>query len=343
MQSPSASRFWSVLILLLLAPTALAVVPPQSPPSPVPPPAPQAPLPPPPPPAPVATETARGQGPQTPIAITRALSMNGSVRIDNGAGSIHVVAWDKPEVQVIGTQPAAAKPPVVESSADRFSLRIRAKVERCWMFFSCSQTLLPAQLTVYVPRQATLALESISAMQSVQGMRSARVSLDSVSGTLELRADSIAVARLHAISGSIRVQQSGIGRLEADNVSGGLHAAASACRQAHVTTISGDIELGCGNVSEAKLSSVSGDAHFAMTALAAGGSVRVNTVSGDARLTVPAGMSARLQLDSTSGSIGGALPAGVTVREHSVSGQWGSGAGSVHVETVSGDIRIVGG
>ncbi|MHB1617309.1 MAG: DUF4097 family beta strand repeat-containing protein [Metallibacterium sp.] len=286
-----------------------------------------------------AAPTPSADAPSVPINITRPLAADGTVSIDNGAGSIQVIAWDKPEVRVTGQQPAAVKPPEVESSASRFTLRIRAKVEQCWLGFSCSTKLLPVHLTVYAPRGARLDLHAISADTRVQGMNSPRLDADGVSGDMTLSDARFAVARLHSVSGDMHLNAV-IGRLDADNVSGDVRGAMLACGSVRATTVSGDISLGCARVSEAALKSVSGDLQLSLSALAPAGAVSLNTVSGDARLSVPAGVSARLDLGSLSGSIGGALPAGVTVQKHSVSGRFGSGDGSLRVQTVSGDIHL---
>lgn len=274
-----------------------------------------------------------------PINISKPLAADGTVSIDNGAGSIQVVAWDKAEVQVTGEQPVQAKPPEVDSSASRFALRIRAKVERCWLGISCSTTLLPVHLTVHVPRTAHLDLHAVSADVRVQGMDSPRLEVDDVSGDVTLDSSRFASARVHSVSGDLQLD-AGIGQLDADSVSGEIRGAQLACTSVHATAVSGDISLGCAKVTDAALKSVSGDVWISLTALASGGTVSMNSVSGDATLTVPAGISARLDLGSISGSIGGALPAGVTVQKHSVTGAFGAGDGNLHVETVSGDIRL---
>ena len=286
-----------------------------------------------------AAPAASADAPPVPINITRPLAADGTVSIDNGAGSIQVIAWDKPEVQVSGQQPAAAKPPTVESSASRFALRIRAKVKRCWLVVSCSTTLLPVRLTVYAPRGARLDLHSVTADLRAQGFNSPRLDAESVSGGITLSDARFVAARLHSVSGDMQLNAA-IGRLDADNVSGDVHGAALACSSVRATTVSGDISLGCAQVNTAALKSVSGDLHLSLGALAPAGTVSLNTVSGDAHLGIPASVSARLDLGSLSGSIGGALPAGVSVQRRSVTGRFGSGDGSLRVETVSGDIRL---
>ncbi len=326
------------MFIVASAACAAHAPPPAAPLAPAAPPAPAATMPPAPPPAPV-QPAARGKGAMTPISIMRPLASRGDVRIDDGAGSIRVVAWDKAAVQVTGDQPSAAKAPVVDSSPDRFSLRIRAKVQHCWFIFACSQSLLPVHLTVYVPRAASVTLRSISAGQSVQGVQGSRVDLDSVSGALELLQSDFATARMHSISGTIRVDGR-VGRLAADDVSGDVRAPLSDCSQAQVTTISGEINLGCGSVSDLEIKSVSGDATLAVAGLLRGGRIAINTVSGDAHLVVPSDVSARLDLGSVSGSVGGALPANVTVHGHHVTGRFGTGDGSIHAGTVSGDIQL---
>jgi DUF4097 and DUF4098 domain-containing protein YvlB len=76
--------------------------------------------------------------------------------------------------------------------------------------------------------------------------------------------------------------------------------------------------------------------------LAGGGTIYVDTGSGEVNLTLPADYGADVVLDTGSGGIDlGGIP--VTVRkiqEDHVEGRIGDGKGRLHVETGSGGVRL---
>ena len=82
----------------------------------------------------------------------------------------------------------------------------------------------------------------------------------------------------------------------------------------------------------------------ARIALAPGGEVQTETVSGDVRLVLPRSLSARVDASSFSGDLE-APGAKVDKQEYgpgsSLEHRYGSGDGEIHVETFSGDAELV--
>lgn len=125
-------------------------------------------------------------------------------------------------------------------------------------------------------------------------------------------------------------------------VSGDLEAPAASAKSVDLGTTSGRITVG-GLTGDLGAHTVSGDLRLDWRAFQ--GSIDVSTTSGSVSLGIPAGSGFRLDAGSTSGRITSDHP--VTVRgsssgpgRHSLSGDVGSGSGSVRVRTVSGEIRI---
>jgi len=125
-------------------------------------------------------------------------------------------------------------------------------------------------------------------------------------------------------------------------VSGDLEAPAASVKDADLGSTSGEITVG-GLTGDLAARTVSGDLRLDWRAFS--GRIDVSTTSGSVSLGIPAGSGFRLDAGSTSGRITSDHP--VTVRgsgsgpgRHSLSGEVGSGSGSVRVRTVSGEIRI---
>jgi len=149
--------------------------------------------------------------------------------------------------------------------------------------------------------------------------------------------------------------------LEISTVSGDVALGACTARTFRCRTVSGDLEAGTvagasvalgstsgamtvgGLTGDLVARTVSGELDLAWSAFS--GSIAVSTTSGRVTLGIPAGSGFRLDASSTSGRI--TSDHDVTVRgsasgpgRRSLSGEVGSGAGSVRVRTVSGGIRI---
>ena len=82
----------------------------------------------------------------------------------------------------------------------------------------------------------------------------------------------------------------------------------------------------------------------ASLALAPGGEVRAETVSGDIRLVLPRNLSARVEASSFSGGL--SAPGAKARKEgfgtgSSLNHRYGNGDGEIHIETFSGDAEVV--
>jgi DUF4097 and DUF4098 domain-containing protein YvlB len=144
------------------------------------------------------------------------------------------------------------------------------------------------------------------------------------------------------VSGDIALGAFTADSFRSSTVSGDLEAPAAKAKSADLGSTSGTIEAG-GLTGDLSARTISGDLRLAWTSFS--GSIDVTTTSGDVMLGIPAGSGFSLDAGSTSGRITSDHP--VTVRgsatgpgRHSLTGDVGSGKGSVRVRTVSGGIRI---
>lgn len=145
-----------------------------------------------------------------------------------------------------------------------------------------------------------------------------------------------------SVSGDITLGAFTAETFRSRTVSGDLEAPAASAKNADLGSTSGAMEVG-GLRGDLYARTVSGDLRLGWSAFS--GSIDISTTSGDVELGIPAGSGFRLDAGSTSGRI--TSDHAVTVRgsasgpgRRSLTGEVGTGAGSVRVRTVSGGIRI---
>jgi hypothetical protein len=202
----------------------------------------------------------------------RALNPQGSVEIDNVAGSIDVQGWDKSEVAVTGTIGNNVQRVDVTGDSDRISIRV---VLPKGLHFGMRDG--DAHLLIHVPINSSVSASLVSSDLKVSA----------VHGALELR----------SVSGNI--SGDGGGDLRANDVSGDIHFTATAAKRIEVKAISGTIVLTGGNT-DIEVSSVSGDARLTLGTVSRG---RFKTVSGNISATLAAAADAQIDGESVSGDI----------------------------------------
>jgi hypothetical protein len=168
-----------------------------------------------------------------------------------------------------------------------------------------------------------LSANSASGDVTADAIEGGRVECKSVSG--DVRAANIGLENpvdiaVESISGDVSLSDaSGIVSLKA--VSGDVHAERLVASRLQAQTVSGDVSI-----------AVREPFH---------GTMQLNTVSGDVSLALPEGSNARVSLGSTSGDLRCDHPAtDVTAGETLWTGQIGTGAGTINVQTLSGDAHV---
>lgn len=182
----------------------------------------------------------------------------------------------------------------------------------------------------------------------------------SQSGDIEVRKVSRGLSA-NSASGDVSAEDVEGGRVECKSVSGDVRAArlgqenplditiesisggvsvSDASGNIGLKAVSGDVSAERLAASRVQAQTVSGDVSVAMRE-AFHGTMQLNTVSGDVSLGLPEGSNARVSLGSTSGEIDCEHDAtDITAGETLWTGQIGTGAGTINVQTLSGDVRI---
>lgn len=268
-----------------------------------------------------------------PVEEQRPASADGTVEVVNVAGSVAVIGWDRPAVEVSGTIGPAVDKVDVQSQGDRTTIRVVVPAD------VHSEDRSAAHLTVHVPRHSGVEASIVSADYTASGLLGAQ-HVRSVSGGVV--ADTAGPAQVNTVSGDVRVRGKAPGSTDITTVSGDIDLS-DAGGEVNVNTVSGDAHLALTALSKSKIETVSGDLVLE-TALAASGQLDLESVSGDVQLTFVGEPGAEVDLETLSGEIDNCFGPKPQSPEYGpgsrLSFKSGDGSGRVHVESRSGDIKL---
>ena len=276
----------------------------------------------------------------TPSNETRPLSPTGKVEIENLKGRIDVRVWDRPEVKIEGSLGDGVERLAIEG--DRSKLAVRVKYPK--RFGMTGNNTEPTELRLTVPRRANLGIEAVSADIDVQGTAAGKLSVDAVSGDV-IVIGAPQKAEVNTVSGNQQLTIN-TGDAAVDTVSGDIALRGRFDGEVEFNSVSGDITIVNNRenpVRKLSGSSVSGDMTLS-TALARGGEIAVDTLSGELRLTLPRDVSATVTGESFSGDL---RVSGAQVQRpkhgpgSSVSHRYGAGEGRITVESFSGSASVI--
>ena len=168
------------------------------------------------------------------------------------------------------------------------------------------------------------------------------LSANSASG--DVFADEVEGGRVEckSVSGDVRAARLGLENpldITIESISGAV-SLSDANGNIGLKAVSGDVVAERLVASRLQAQTVSGDVSVSIRE-PFHGAMQLNTVSGDVSLALPEGSNARVSLGSTSGELHCDHDAtDITAGETLWTGQIGTGAGTINVQTLSGDVRI---
>ena len=247
---------------------------------------------------------------------------NARVTIENTSGSIHVTAWDRNEVAVLGGR-SVIRDLEVDVTPQHVQLIMNAGHE----------------LDVRVPRRALLRAHSVSGTISVEGVEGS-VDIESGSGSLEVEGQPRSIHAM-GFSGGVTVRGGGTEVTRAESISGTV-IITKAAGLVVAKSSSGGVDVR-GSVKEAELFSVSGSVVFDGS-VASGGRLSAESSSGGVELTLPRNMSAEYELSTISSDIENDFgPAATKSRRSagvSLKFTVGNGSARIKAASVSGSVRL---
>ncbi|UPG91141.1 DUF4097 domain-containing protein [Luteibacter aegosomaticola] len=277
----------------------------------------------------------------TPINLSKDIRPTAKISIDNTKGEVTVTAWDKNQVQVTGTLGDGAKPLELEGDGGNIDIRVETGSGKNGWFGSWGNDtrMQPTVLNVRVPRSVQIDINVVSAPVSIDGLDGGKVSVDSVSGRIRANVRSPDVS-MQTVSGTIDLAGKA-GKADLQTVSGDI-TAPSISDKIEAQTVSGRMTIGGGPWKDANFSTVSGDTKI-LGGISDGGKLTVDSMSGDVELGLPGNTSARLEASTFSGDLRsdfGTPTKGDDGPGKELKTTIGSGAGNIHLEAFSGDVKV---
>lgn len=278
----------------------------------------------------------------TPINETRALDANGTLEVHNVAGEIRVSAWDQPRLVITGELGEGVES--LEIKGDQQSLRVEVKApKRSGFSWWGGGKSISSTLIIQVPAGVVLRLNGVSADVSVRGHLGEHLSVDTVSGDIEVSTGAADIA-LSTVSGDAKLTATRPNqRIEIDTVSGDV-SALNVSGEIELESVSGDQTVRATDLKQFRTELVSGSLDLSVSALAPTARMNAESVSGDLKLKLPALAPYKIDAESFSGGITSQF--GDVQSEEYGPGKkldFKAGKGSVRVDlsTMSGGITLV--
>jgi DUF4097 and DUF4098 domain-containing protein YvlB len=261
----------------------------------------------------------------------RSASADALVEIENPAGSIRVVGWDRSEVMVTGQLGAGASGLDFTGSGSR--IRVGVDTER-------NPHGVISMLEVHVPVRSRLQIESFAGSISVSEV-SGTVRAETVNGSITVTGQARQI-QAESVNGSVEV--SGASKdTHVESVNGSV-TVRGASGELQASTVNGRLDVSGGSFERAHLETVSGSLAFD-GALGSGATLEAETVSGSVVLALPGSLAADFSVSTFSGSVDNAFgPPATRVGRHTPEKELefstGGGGARVSVHTLSGSITL---
>jgi DUF4097 and DUF4098 domain-containing protein YvlB len=259
---------------------------------------------------------------------------DGRIFIENTAGDVDVMAWDRAEVELIAVPGRYVEEVRVDARDGSIEIEVINEPGR--------RQIDGTDLTLKVPAGSSIVIEAVSGDIELRGVRgelrvatvSGDIEADVFGGRSELNTTSgDIVATGHGEAGELSLRSTS-GDVEVTNLVGELDA----------STVSGDLSIRDGRLSEVDLNVVSGDIEL-RGAATADARMNLDTVSGTIDLKVPADFAGYVDATTFNGNIRNCFgPEPERTSRHGpgrkLRFEQGSGSGRLEMSTMSGSIRL---
>jgi DUF4097 and DUF4098 domain-containing protein YvlB len=256
---------------------------------------------------------------------------DGRVVVENLAGSVEFVTWDESRVQIRGEAGDDVEDVEISSNANGVEIRVRNRENR--------SRIDETDLYLKIPRGASIDGEGVSTDFTISDCRGESITLNSVSGDLEVEAK-VGRIELSTVSGDIEFDGAAV-RTSAESVSGDI-TLVGVSGEIRASVVSGDLSLEAEEVDRARFEAVSGETTLDLE-LADGGRLKSDSMSGDVYLQLPGSQQASFTAQSFSGSINtdfGDADRGKKGPGEMLHHREGDNGAEIRIETFSGDVSI---
>lgn len=275
---------------------------------------------------------------------------DGRVDVENVAGSVKVIGWDKAEVGVTGTLGDDVER-LDFSAGGRTRIEVvfkerhrgaRGKVRDVFGDHDDGGVVRDgADLTIRVPHGCRLSVDVVVAGVDISGL-DGDVAVTAVSGDVDVRG-ACRRLQIECLSGNVEVDGAGRETM-IETVSGNLKVR---CDDAdlQVETVSGEASVDCGSLRSLSAETVNGSITMSGRP-AAGATIEAESVNGSLTLAVPADVDAAFMVTTFNGEIENAFGQKAERTDQYAPGRElkftnGAGAADVQLNTLNGTVRIL--
>jgi len=258
------------------------------------------------------------------------LNSDASISIENIAGEVIILAWDKNEARLTGELGDSVEELEVSASESRLQINVLNRNKR---------NIDSTDLKLMVPSGVDVDVSTVSADIEVSGLNNEKLIASSVSGDVEVETISDRVS-IESVSGDVTFEGE-TDRISAESVSGDV-ILSGISGQIEATTVSGDMELQARVIESGRLETVSGDLTV-NSEVSDNGKLSAESMSGDVSLYLPSSQSGMFKAQSFSGRISSDFGS-VKQPEHGPGSHLkhleGKGGAEIRVESFSGNIKL---
>ncbi len=283
------------------------------------------------------------------------VAADGKIYIENQRGDVKILAWDKAQLKISGELDDKATGYKLETHGDRTEFRVKTPKR-----LRNGDKDDGSKLTIYMPAASALAFEGVTVDVTAENLKGG-VSIETVNGDIdvkklsgELRFETVngdVVAKdlegrikYETVNGDIRDTDSkGVLRFEA--VNGDIRSKTEA-EDVKLENVNGDINFEMARLKFLGINTVNGEMDIKVAELADNARINIESVSGDADIVFPSGVSARFEIEAHAG---GKIINDITNDKaskakygpsSSLKFTSGQGDADVEIDTISGRIRL---
>jgi DUF4097 and DUF4098 domain-containing protein YvlB len=259
---------------------------------------------------------------------------NGTLEIENVAGSVEIEAWDRNTVHVAGELGDDVESVEIDTKGNRVIVKV---------IYESNNISDGADLVIKAPAGSKLDVQCVSADVTATGLTGSQ-RLVSVSG--DIRGEGVVDdAKYASVSGDVDLVGAGDKadrEISVKSVSGDLRVK-GASGEVNAKSVSGDVMIDAGTVTEAELASTSGDLRL-VGKVQKDARVELKTMSGDVNVELGDLFAGEVQAKTVTGDIENCFGPAAEERDSGpgarLSFTEGSGDGELRISTMSGDIDI---
>ena len=257
----------------------------------------------------------------------------GSVSISNTAGSVEVLGWDRPEVDVGADIGWEAGELIVERDGDHVVIEVESDDRR--------GRDISSELVIRLPEGSDVDVNGVSADIEVGGVhgdqRLHTVSGDIVAEVFEGDLD------IETVSGDLEIRGNGHEILTRVSTTSGDIDASGLAGSVNASAVSGSITIGDGRFELVSANTVNGTLELGIE-LAEDARVDLETINGRVAIDFSGDINARFDIETFNGGItncfGPDVRSGGLLRGRDLKFTEGNGDGRVTVRTLNGPVRI---